>query len=296
MKKIAAVIVTYNRKKLLKECIERLIDLKENALHIYIIDNNSTDGTYEFIKDKIDNKNVYYYNTTKNLGGAGGFNFGMKKIVGLDYDYCWIMDDDTFVQKETLSKLLEKAKLIKDDFSFLSSVVLWKNNELCKMNIPAVSSTAIENYKMINKGLLKIDSASFVSCFVNMKYVKKVGLPITDFFIYGDDYEYTLRLSLENNGYLVPDSIVEHMMNSNLGINIVDVEYSRIDRLVYNYRNLNYIYKKYNIREYKMLKIKSVYLIFKILFKSKDHKFKRIKAIIIGMHKGRKFNPTIEYK
>ena len=45
MKKIAAVVVTYNRKELLAECLEALIKLNHDGLDIFVIDNASTDGT-----------------------------------------------------------------------------------------------------------------------------------------------------------------------------------------------------------------------------------------------------------
>ena len=289
-----AIIVTYNRKILLEECINALLKSKEK-MDILIIDNASSDGTSEVIKNFLkSNVNIFYKNTGKNLGGAGGFNYGIKEAFKMNYKYLWIMDDDTIVHENTLTEFLNKASDINNDFSFLSSVVLWTNNKLCKMNVQKVSSKTIENYSIINKGLLMVESASFVSCFINTEIARKVGLPIKDFFIYGDDLEYTMRLSAESKGYLVPTSIVTHKMKNNDGINIIDANKERIDRYFYNYRNLLYIFKKYDRREFRKFKAKCYYLIFKILFKSKNYKLKRIKVLIKALIKYRKFNPTIE--
>lgn len=293
MKKAVAVVVTYNRKKLLEECINALLK-QTSPLDIIIVDNFSTDGTEEVVKKYV-GKNLKYYNTGANLGGAGGFNYGMKKAYGGKYDYCWIMDDDTIPNKDSLEAMLKKAKEIKDNFSFLSSVALWTDGSLCEMNIQGVSGNTIKNYKALNNNLMQIDYASFVSCFINMKYVKEIGYPITDFFIYGDDMEYTMRLSTKAPGYLNPDSIVTHKMGSNVGINIIDIEKNRVDRYFYNFRNLSYIYKKYNQKDYKMHKIKAHYLVLKALLKSKDAKFKRMRTIRKGIRAGKKFNPVIEY-
>lgn len=293
MKKVVAVVVTYNRKVLLEECIKALKN-QTSKLDIFIIDNFSTDGTEEMVKKYVD-KNLKYYNTGANLGGAGGFNYGMKKAYEGKYDYCWIMDDDTIPNKDSLETMIDKAKEIKDNFSFLSSVALWKDGSLCSMNVQKVSSNAIENYKSLNHNLVQIDYASFVSCFINMKYIKEIGYPITDFFIYGDDMEYTMRLSTKAPGYLNPCSIVTHKMGSNVGINIIDIEKERLGRYFYNFRNLCYIYKKYNQKEYRIHKLKAHYLVLKILFKAKDAKLKRISVIKKGMRAGKKFNPAIEY-
>lgn len=293
MKKVVAVVVTYNRKVMLKECIEALI--KNKNLDVLIVDNASTDGTYDEIKEYL-NDEVSYINTGSNLGGAGGFNFGIKQILNKDYDYCWIMDDDTIVKKDSLKAMIDAAEKLKDKFSFMSSVALWTDNKICLMNVQGVSSSAIENYQSLTNSLLKIDYASFVSCFMNVKYIKKVGLPIKEFFIYGDDMEYTMRLNQVAPGYLNPNSVVIHKMGTNVGINIIDIEASRIDRFTYNYRNLSYIYRKYDPKEYKLFKLKYYYMIFKILFKSKNNKFKRIRALYKGMKQGKKFNPIIEMK
>ena len=73
--KVIAVIVTYNRKELLKECIEELT--KNQEIDFMIIDNASTDGTADMVKNYTSDK-LFYVNTGENLGGAGGFNFGIK--------------------------------------------------------------------------------------------------------------------------------------------------------------------------------------------------------------------------
>lgn len=52
-KKVTAVVVTYNRKTLLKECIESLLAQTYKNLDILVIDNASTDGTEGFVKKSI---------------------------------------------------------------------------------------------------------------------------------------------------------------------------------------------------------------------------------------------------
>ena len=47
------------------------------------------------IEYELTRKNVKYINTGSNLGGAGGFSFGIKQAVQQKYEYLWIMDDDT---------------------------------------------------------------------------------------------------------------------------------------------------------------------------------------------------------
>ena len=60
-KKVIVVVVTYNRKVLLKECLDALLSQKYQNFNILVIDNASTDGTKEYIEDVIDNEKVLKY-------------------------------------------------------------------------------------------------------------------------------------------------------------------------------------------------------------------------------------------
>ena len=132
MSEIATIVVTYNRKELLRECVDAL-QSSDVSSDIIIIDNNSTDGTKEYIADAMAD-NVTYKRLKKNLGGAGGFSAGIKYAVRQGYKYIWIMDDDTIVKKDTLERLLDATKELNNNFGFLSSSVKWIDGSDCKMN------------------------------------------------------------------------------------------------------------------------------------------------------------------
>ena len=69
-----------------------------------------------------------------------------------------------------------------------------------------------------------------VSLFIKAETVKELGLPIKDFFVWSDDWEFTSRISKKYNSYYVKDSVVIHKSNSNVGASIVDTSDDRIDR------------------------------------------------------------------
>ena len=91
MKKVVAVVVTYNRLNLLKKCIYAL-ERQMYECEIIVIDNASTDDTAKWMQSYTKNKqNIQYFNTGTNLGGAGGFNYGIKMAVELGYEHVWMM-------------------------------------------------------------------------------------------------------------------------------------------------------------------------------------------------------------
>lgn len=289
---VIAVVVTYNRKQLLKECISALLNQNNNNLKILVVDNASTDNTHEYILDLIDNQKVIYENTGANLGGAGGFNFGMKKAVEMGCDYVWVMDDDCIVQQNTLAELLNFANSINDDFGFLSSVVRWTDGSICKMNIQSKDfRKPITNFEKVQK----IKSASFVSILINTDAIIDVGLPIKDFFIWCDDIEYTYRISKKYISYLVPQSEVIHKSINNVGSNIVKDDSNKIKRYFYAYRNERYFFRQigFKARLYGLLRI--CYHALKITFLKCDNKKQRLNTMLKGYRAGKNFNPKIEY-
>ena len=94
MNDTAAVVVTYNRCEMLRQNIECLLNQKDAVCDIYVIDNASTDPTRETVESFTDER-VHYFNTGANLGGAGGFEWGVRQAVRDGYKYVWLMDDDT---------------------------------------------------------------------------------------------------------------------------------------------------------------------------------------------------------
>ena len=244
----------------------------------------------------VHDERIKYYNTGENLGGAGGFAFGLKKAIELGYQYAWIMDDDSIPEKDALMSLVNKGQAIKGEFSYLASLVYWTDGNLFDMNVPdfQYNSRLGLGLDMIRRNkLLLIDTCSFVGCFVNLKYAEKVGLPISEFFIYGDDQEYTARLRKLAPAYLDFDSVIVHKAPSNKGADVVSADETRIERFFYQARNGMYIARK-NGKVGRRLRVVCG-RIKNILRKAPNHKVKRVWVTCKGTISGLFFNPEIEY-
>lgn len=295
MKKIAVIVVTFNRKELLAENIDALLKQSYKDFDIFIIDNASTDGTREYINKYIENNDINYFNTGENVGGAGGFNFGIKKIINYGYKYIWMMDDDTIPYHDSLESLMNADKILNGEYGFLSSTVLWVNGKPCTMNKQKIAKDWYSDSQYLKYGILKTHYATFVSFFMKIETVKKFGLPIKEFFIWGDDVEYSNRVSATSNCYIVGSSQVLHKTKNNEGSNIAKDDKDRISRYRYAYRNEMYIAKRNGIKGicYQIAKI--ILHLFRVILTSKGNKFKKIFIIILSSFKGIMFNPKIEY-
>ena len=298
-KKVGIIVVTFNRKALLKECLQSLLKQSYKNFEILLIDNASTDGTHEYVEDLIDNKTVLYFNTGANLGGAGGFNYGIREAMKRDYDYVWLMDDDSIAEdKDALKILVDKAAYLKDDFSFLAGVVRWTDGNLCVMNIPKLDEEGWRNrVDLYKEGLVPIETSTFVSFFANMKIVKKAGLPIKEFFIYGDDWEYSLRMRKFAQPYMVTDSVMTHKMGVNSNASIVNCPPGRIKRCYYDFRNQAYVTRNYGRAKDKLRrKYDYVNYVWQILRHGNGKRLKRLHTLNKGYFAGMFFRPKVEKK
>ena len=290
---IATIVVTYNRKDLLLECVEALLSQTEKCFDILIIDNASTDNTFEALQKYIEEKRVLYYNIGKNTGGAGGFNYGIKKAYELGYVYFWLMDDDTIPEKTALQELIKADSKLQGHYGFLSSYVEWIDGSICEMNVPARVDDIDSFPGYHEKTIIPIKTATFVSFFVQREMVEKVGLPIKEFFIWCDDTNYCIRISNFDCGYWITDSVVIHKMKVNAWSNLVYDNTDRLPRYVFEYRNQYYNARL--TRELGQYYWRVIKRVGRICITSKDRKLLRIKYMLQGVWQGLFFNPSVEY-
>ena len=243
---VAAVVVTYNRLELLRQCVEAL-RAQTAVCDILIVDNASTDGTANWLTSQPD---LHYRNTGSNLGGAGGFNFGMRWAVEAGYDYVWVMDDDTLPHPDALEKLLEADSVLEGNYGWLSSVALWTDGSECKMNRQKLKKSFYAYSPLMKYGLVQAEQATFVSLFLRSETIRRFGLPIKEYYIWGDDLEYTRRIAVRGElpCFIAGQSQVVHATKSNVGSNVALDDVERIGRYFYAFRNEAHLYRQEGLK------------------------------------------------
>ena len=295
--KVVAIIVTYNRLEKLKKCITHLHQ-QEAKCDIIIVNNASTDGTNSWLEEmSINSNDIKIITLTKNIGGAGGFYVGVKQAIKEGYEYAWLMDDDCYVRSNTLEKLLEADKILNGQYGWLSSVALWRDDTPCLMNKQKLSENFYDKINYLTNSLILSNQATFVSLFFKIRTAIEVGLPIKEFFIWGDDIEYTRRIAImyKYHSYVVGDSIINHDMETNNGSRISTDSIERINRYFYAYRNEYYLYSREGIKGRLYFATKCAYNIWRILYEAKNNRCKRIFVLLKGVVSGISFSPRIEY-
>jgi len=259
--KIAAVVVTYNRKKLLIECLEALRRQTRPLDAIYIIDNASTDGTPQLLQEqgyiktqesemtKIENLHdgrlikVVYVRMKENVGGAGGFHEGVKRAYNDGHDWIWLMDDDVEPEDDALKILLKVGEEIKEEKSALVPARYFNgsffNLETKKFDFK--NPFKYFTYDIVTEDDLKekyfqVSGISFEGPLIKRDAIEKIGFPDKDFFIIADDTDYAIRLQKYGPLYMVSNA---HMIKK-----IVTSE--KINwKTYYHIRNIIYLDRKY---------------------------------------------------
>ncbi|EMM0379265.1 glycosyltransferase [Pluralibacter gergoviae] len=298
----AAVLVTYNRVELLKRAIDSLLMQSMPLKYIVVVNNNSSDGTQEFL-DKCTDERIKSIHLPENTGGAGGFHTGIDFASKLDITHVWIMDDDAFANTDALEQLVLGQIFIqskKITSGFLCSNVVSDNNEC--MNVPAISKkrggSGYFNWpEFLSEGIVGVDRATFVSIFLNISLVFELGLPVKEMFIWGDDSEYTWRISNKYQCFLIGKSVVNHkrVLAKSLSI-VTEQNKARITWYKYLYRNNIYNIKTLgNKMDFIPYFYHVVNELLKVIIYAKDYKIYKIKTLISGLLSGFLFKPKIKY-
>jgi rhamnopyranosyl-N-acetylglucosaminyl-diphospho-decaprenol beta-1,3/1,4-galactofuranosyltransferase len=188
MEKAIVVVVSYNRRVLLEECINALRKQTRPLDAILVVNNGSTDNTEAWLKDQ---KDVFFI-TQNNIGSGGGFHTGIAWAVKNGYSWIWCMDDDGYPTETAFENLMD-APL--DRLHLRNSAVVNKDDKKS-----FVWKTG--NYASIDEAdsnLIHGIGHPFNGTLLNRWIIERVGLPKKELFLWGDESEYYHRIVSKNN-------------------------------------------------------------------------------------------------
>ncbi len=224
---VCAVVVTYNRKQLLMECLESLRKQTRPVQGIYLIDNASTDGTPDLLLEKgyinelppkslnepwekeFEIKNLtdgnpirlHYVRMHENTGGAGGFHEGVKRAYEKRYDWLWLMDDDVepvpnaieiLFNYTYISRCIHPRKVYEDGNKFF-----WEYDIISRF--PKEIDMKNISFEVYGKKWICVNYGCFEGMFIHRDIVSKIGFPDRIFFMVGDDTLYGFKANLYTN-------------------------------------------------------------------------------------------------
>lgn len=214
MRRVVAVVVTWNRLPMLRECLDAVLTQTHAPERVVVVDCASADGTHEWLAEAFaDDDRVVVITMRTNVGGAGGFATGIMEALRESPDAVWVLDDDALPTPTAVEELVR----VWEDYpgvrpSVVASRVLWTDGRDQPANTPRPrrGTSRLEMERAAAAHAVPIRTASFVSALLDGHSVRTWGLPIADYFLWNDDFEYTARLLRSGVGLYCPGSVVIH--------------------------------------------------------------------------------------
>lgn len=194
--RVAAVVLTHNRRDLLRQCLISLARQTRSIEEIIVVDNASKDGTAGMVQ--VEFPDVTYFSTSENLGAAGGFAVGMELAYKHGHDWIWLFSDDHFPKPRALERCLRAANCY-EQYSSIGVVApyrklgksiyaggLWKGKMVFRTPIDPADSGTLSKVDFLEVG--------GAGALVSRDAVASVGYFRRDYFMMWFGLEYCLRL------------------------------------------------------------------------------------------------------
>jgi len=208
--KIFIIIVSYNGMKWLSKCLESI-----SLYSVIVVDNNSTDGTVDFIKTNYPDLKLLEQN--ENLGFGKANNMGISQALREGADYVFLLNQDAYLQENCLVKLLQVHQK-NEKYGILSPVHLNGTGTRLDANfshyVNCFGNIDFYSDYVLHKSIKQIYTVPFVNAagwLISRKCLETVGGFDPMFFHYGEDDNYCHRLKY--HGFkigVVPDAKLLH--------------------------------------------------------------------------------------
>lgn len=221
--KVAAIIVTWNKIKDVCLLIEdtKQLDLHGISLDIFVVDNASSDGTQLYLEEHY--TQITVLQTGENIGGSGGFSYGMKFVSNLNYDYIWLLDNDVSLHHQALLPLVETLEKYPEVGLVGSQIRKLEEPEIIqeiggyihepKAHLKTYFGNSIIKSTaeiLAGKPYLTVDICAAASLLFRREIIEEIGV-FENYFLHFDDVEWCLRA--KQAGWVVaahPESIIWH--------------------------------------------------------------------------------------
>lgn len=281
------LIVSFNRKELLLQCLQALSVQTQQPSKILIVDNASTDGTIETLQQNgwLEQSKIQLIALKENTGGAGGFSAGMQCAFEHGADYVWMMDDDAIPHPTALEELMRYAtpEHIYGSLAVNGEDTAWATTLLANNKTVHLKSHVSE--------LAEVQSLPFLGFLTSKEIYQNIGLPDASYFIAADDVEYCMRAQHAGHKiFICGQSQIEHPKSDRYEFNFLGKKITCLNLVAwkryYDTRNRLLIAKKYYGFKYYTQTIPASFVrLFAALLNEKK-RLKQVKAFFAGFYDG----------
>ena len=221
-------VLNYNNPLDTIACLDSLISLSWKEYKILLVDNSSTDNSFKILSDYVAKKNynIIFFTTEHNSGYAAGNNVALRYAMQQeDMEYCWILNNDTTVEKDSLDWLVKHMRE-HIDVGLCGSKLVYSWDKSCVQGYGGlyVPWLATSSYIGDEKDISKMDFVIGASVFVSRKFLEQIGLMCEDYFLYFEELDWAERAKGKFKLSCEPRSVVYHKEGAVVGADALHPE------------------------------------------------------------------------
>ncbi len=195
--KILVIIVTYNAMQWAERCFN---SLRKSTVKpdVFVVDNGSTDGTQAYIQ--VNYSEILFIQSENNLGFGRANNLGIEYAINNGYDYVYLLNQDAWVEKDMLEKLISVSKE-NPKYGILSPTQMQADMKSLDKNFaynihvkPEVFKSFNDYFKEDKTGVVELDYIMAAHWLITRECIMKVGAFSPSFPHYGEDNNYCHRV------------------------------------------------------------------------------------------------------
>jgi len=215
--KVFILILNYNGKATLKQCLQSVYQLNYPDFEVVVIDNDSKDGSIEEVKNIY--SRAHFIKNNKNLGFAAGNNVGIRFALEKGADYVWLVNNDAKVEKDTLSKLIDAGEN-KPNAGILSPLILHTETKNIWFGKGVIDWVSMKTLHISPPTLLQSFTSEYIcgcAMLIKKEVFKKIGLLDEKYFLYYEDADFSVKAS--RAGFELWTISNAHVLHSEASVN-----------------------------------------------------------------------------
>ena len=285
--KVFIIVLNWNGWQDTLECLASLTNLNYPNYEIIVVDNNSENGSEEKIRTAF--PDLTLLQSGANLGFAGGNNVGLSYALGRNFDFVWLLNNDTVVEPDALSELLKRAQTEPKVDMCGSTLVYYHNRDMIQAYGGGTYNKWLGLSKKLGHGRLrsepvsaaeverKLDYIEASSLLVSRRFLETVGLMNESYFLYYEEIDWVTRAGGAFRLGYTKNSVVYHKEGSSIGGSDYAVKQKSWTADYYAVRNRLLITRRFFPRA-----LPTVYLslIAVVLNRVRRRQWKRVKMVV----------------
>ncbi|SEJ54723.1 hypothetical protein SAMN04488058_11072 [Deinococcus reticulitermitis] len=218
--RVAVILLNWRNYSDTLECIDSIVSSGIDLRDVIVVDNDSQDESVNIIRRSIPDLEVL--ESGHNGGFAYGCNVGIRIALERNYPYIWLLNNDTLVNKQTLSEMLNIfSKPANREIGIVGSLIRYLKfpYEIQALGGGSINYLTGQTKNILEFGNLdRLDYITGASMLISRRVFERIGLLDERYFMYWEDVEFCVRAKKAGFGVAVAtESVVLHKEGASIG-------------------------------------------------------------------------------